>query len=91
MTEDTGRMAEGMRMTLHIPMRPTPLPGTCAVCRVAPAYCLCGVDADSLRFALAQIWVNHSPDADGTCPGCNTKAVLCGYTKLLSYIRVCDG
>ena len=66
--------------------RPPPAKVMCAVCKAPSEHCLCAAHPDALRYALAQISVIHSP-RDGTCSGCGTQVVLCGYLTLLRHVR----
>jgi hypothetical protein len=64
-----------------------PQPVICSTCRVPAGHCLCRVEPDRLRYALAQVSLIHQVRPDGTCAGCGTSAVLCGYLALLDRAR----
>jgi hypothetical protein len=59
----------------------------CSTCRVPKEHCLCRAEPDKLRYALAQISLIHQLRPDGSCAGCGTQAVLCGYITLLDRVR----
>jgi hypothetical protein len=65
----------------------TPRTVVCSTCRAPGEHCLCRADPDRLRYALAQISLIHQVQPDGSCSGCGSSAVLCGYLELLDHVR----